>query len=870
MLVPKYNFYIGKLKANFTTLRGYYNVNDSSGAFVTDQYSRASELVEVPESRKVIFTQSAIYSSTGRIVFYDVNKKYIAYNTIARGVMEIRTEAKYYAVSYQYNDGALMDEYFLADAIGITPHYKELSKKYAKENGQEFFRASLDGKITLFGADYKAIWDSTIEDKHVFCIEKYNAMSKKWNSYYIGTFSKTDCKFDGVQRSCELSGLSTADAYVNVLNKYDNTYDLIKLAPATTRVAMFKRSAIQIYIAGGNTISTFFNGTYMEEEVDTIIDDGAALENNYYFAYISTFNEMYIGGISAYPNVSGQYISADSRWTNGKGYNLRLVKVASAGEYFSGTYARSPIYNINTAESVNNQTVVPGETGGTYITYDTYALRLFDIDDTTIIAESDLLFYVPDTSKAYIFGFDTLTMNITGGGSIRIENIIIYKVYQRLLCDADSVLSIPTHALPLDDFVRSPGNFKRAVGLQNQVLGYIIYSAATSDEPTKYGQNDFGKYFTSDFLSAISGIDRLLPVCRSSWANSSIWFAYNTFMLDIVEPEIRVEYELKDAYAIGDVIKALLKEIDPSIRHDTTDKYSTFLYSNSNTINSSNFRVVIAPKSNILKGEYDQAAQKAEVTLEDIMNMLAKCFQCYWFIDENNNFRIEHIYYFNNNKSYSANTNYQLDFTAYVERRNGKIYDDYQRSIEFDKADLNSRYEFGWMDDVTEAFGSVTMDIKSNYVQQDKTEDITVNQFSSDVDFMLYNPDNFSSDGFALLCPIMQNSKLTLPIIEATLLDENGDSYKAKLQNWYASWTYLAANMYRYAMPAQVGTINTYGQVHTTDLIRSMQQEIELFYEEDLDTGLLIKTHLGYGKVEEMSIKIDTRLTKVSLVYKPS
>ena len=106
------------------------------------------------------------------------------------------------------------------------------------------------------------------------------------------------------------------------------------------------------------------------------------------------------------------------------------------------------------------------------------------------------------------------------------------------------------------------------------------------------------------------------------------------------------------------------------------------------------------------------------------------------------------------------------------------------------------------MDDVTDLFGGNTIDVKSNYIQKDKTEEINIGQFSSDVDYMLFNPSNFSEDGFALLCPVKNGSTLELPIITVNgLVDENKDIYTAVAQNWYASWIYLQ-NMYMWDMPA--------------------------------------------------------------------
>ena len=170
----------------------------------------------------------------------------------------------------------------------------------------------------------------------------------------------------------------------------------------------------------------------------------------------------------------------------------------------------------------------------------------------------------------------------------------------------------------------------------------------------------------------------------------------------------------------------------------------------------------ITQKTNILKGDYDQPAQKAETSLEELMKMLRDCFRCYWYI-EDNKFKIEHISFFMRGGSYSYNTSIQLDFTKLVDQFNKKLSSYFQSEVEYDKTDLNQRYEFGWMDDVTDLFGGVTIDVKSNYIQKDKTEEINISQFSSDVDYMLFNPSNFSDDGFALLCPVKNGSSLELP-----------------------------------------------------------------------------------------------------------
>ena len=386
------------------------------------------------------------------------------------------------------------------------------------------------------------------------------------------------------------------------------------------------------------------------------------------------------------------------------------------------------------------------------------------------------------------------------------------------------------------------------------------------DKPTRYGLNDYNQYFTNEFIPSTAGIGRPLPISRNSWANASLWYVYDSYY-SLFEQRLRKQYTLRDSYSIAAAIKVLLKEIDPTLQHEATAEYSRFLYDATTPMSMARFYVYITQKTNILKGEYDQPAQKAEVSLEDVMKMLRDCFRCYWYI-EDNKFKIEHISFFMRGGSYSYNTSIQLDFTKLVDQFNKKLSSYFQSEVEYDKTDLNQRYEFGWMDDVTDLFGGVTIDVKSNYVQKDKTEEINISQFSSDVDYMLFNPSNFSDDGFALLCPIKNGSSLELPIIETRLIDENGDTYNAVIQNFYAAWAYLV-RFYMYDMPASNLDCNVLGDLYANGIKMCMEHTIEFPIEEDLNELELIKTTIGNGKIDEISVNVNTRHAKVRLLYVP-
>lgn len=721
MKQPKYKYYIGKL--NNVYLSSNSGIDDEGNAVAeSGKYSSYILLL----SGNNIFIDLVSLSNYNAIFFYDSNQSLISsFNLLSFNgkVITPPENAAYYSVRFTSDDENFIlkkDTKFLYFVKSADPVYKTLNKKSAKENGQEFFRVSLDGKINLFRDDFDYVYNSSLEDRLIFIIENYNESSAEWSNYYKGMFSKTDCKLDPSRKKCELK-THPVDQYTELLNKYENTYDLIKLAPEITKVYLHKRSLIQVYIRGESTISNFFGGTYWESDVSEVIDDGETLVNTYHFAYIRAGNEFYIKDAKI-SGVNGTYAGINGVFTKwDPGFTCRFEETGTGTGY--------------------------------------YYLRLYRNSDNTLLYQSVktwmFSFWVGPDNK-YIGREDVEMRNVNDStDTFVIKNPFVYHVYMRLLCDVDTIEDADgvksTYDIPLEDIVIDHRNYKKCIGLKG---GSFQCTSRTVKTPTKYGINDYNQYFTDEFIPVSSGLGRPLPICRSAWVNASLWFTYDTEYF-LFEERLRKKYSIKDCYYISDAIKAVLKKIDPTITHEATPEYSQFLYSPDRPLGFSNFQVCLTQKTNVLKGDYDQAAQKAEISFGELMDMLRDCFRCYWYI-EGNKLKIEHIYYFMNGGSYSSyDTLVQYDFTKLKDQFNRKPALYFQTEIEYDKSDLASRYEFSWMDDCTELFSGITLDVKSEYVQKDKVEDINAKTFSSDVDFMLFNPSNFSNDGFALLCPVI-------------------------------------------------------------------------------------------------------------------
>lgn len=828
MIPPKYKFYAGPV-FRFELIIGV--TIDDVGNFTAESGKFASGLNPLDSKNPFILFDLSFTSDYNAIFFYDESEKFISsiiLQQVEKSIISVPSNAKYWGIRFTQEDTNFMlkrNTSFMYNLSLINPCFKNLSKKYTKENRQEFFRASLDGKISLFGPDYEKINTSSIEENFIFIVYKYSANS--YVEYYKGEFSKTDCTFNHDKKKCEPK-IITVDSYNNILNKYDNTYDLIKLAPEISKIDLHKRSLMQVYVRGANSITNFFGGTYWEGDIDNAVDSHEDLVQKYHFAYIKAGNEFYVKNASI-SEVNGVYAGTNGFWTQQNGYTC---------------YA------------------------GTSTTWTDAYIYIKRDRDNTVLYKSEKQWAFLEENNFYIGRDDIVMVNVNDvSDKFTIESPFVYHIYCRLLCDVDTVEDSgetkTTYDVPLDDFVVDNRNYKKCIGFKG---GNFFCSSVAINTPTKYGLNDYGQYFTNRVVPSSTGLGRALPISRNSWANASLWYVYDD-NYEAFEKKLRKKYTLKNSYSIGAAIKALLKKIDSSIMHEPTPEYSQFLYGDINPLGLAKFYVYIAQKTNILKGDYDQPAQKAEISLEELMKMLRDCFRCYWYI-EDNKFKIEHIRFFMNGGSYSNQANYVFDFTKAIDHFNKKQLSYFQTEISFDKSNLPSRYEFNWMDESTDLFGNVAIDVKSSYVQKDKTEEITINQFSSDVDYMLFNPSSFSNNGFALLCPVKNEALYELPIVEVQLIDENKVSYKAIIQNWYASWIYLQ-NFYMYDMPGKSIESNVSQSLTVSGVKKCMKHTITFLSEDDLSGAEIVNTKIGQGQINEMSFDITTRQAKINLLYPP-
>lgn len=776
----------------------------------------------------------------------------------------------------------------------IKPHYKQLKKRYKKENNQNYFRESLDGKITLFNNDYLLVKNASLENTILFKVYRGEEL------YISASFNKSDCKFDHFKMSVELN-LTYDDKYSKVLDAYENTYDLIKLAPKLTPITLTKRSVVQIYVQGERILSNYAGGTYWETDVDEIVDSKEELSGKYHFAKGPKYDEVDLEGFNYNINAAFRGLPDNNIWNAtskrevyGQVYKMPcsivFTKVFDANQGVPSSLSNSDVLKLSDGAS---EAIGHGSQGQRWFVFDTYRIEIYTgrdgggskIYQSKKLYGKDSVFTLAIGNNLYPMekinqpapALDPTPSNFNLG-----EYCVEYQIWGRILCDVDSFQNqqgetIETYDLPRDDFATPRRNYKKCIG----IIGFdspssvvsIFQNEYTSEEPTSYGINDFGEYFKPPYT--LYG-QYFYPLARNSWANTSMWVRLGNIG-DISDFEnycsrFYKEYTLKDVYHIADVIKALLSKIDPSLTHEKTAEYSSFLYGHTGgtAANLNNCDLYITQKTNILKGEYDQAAQKAEIKFKQLMEMLRDCFRCYWFIDDQNRFRIEHVSFFINGMSYNS-PSVGLNLTSKYDKFNKKQILYCQQEIEYEKSDLISRYEFAWMDNSTKVMGGdLCVDVNNKYVKKDKTEDITIDGFSADIDYMLFLPDDFSNDGFAIM---LANSQKKVPIINMQVKDEKqyNNIIDAYVQNGIMSFNTLIQHYMEDMSGNDITCNNLNHSLRVNHVKRNMVHNISFPTENIvLDINSLIRTEIGNGYIEQVDVNIDTNLADVELRYEPS
>ena len=698
----------------------------------------------------------------------------------------------------------------------------------SREENQIFRREKIEGTFKFVGNEFDLIYECSIFTK--FTLEIYR------EDVFVGSadFIRTDCEFNLDDKICSVK-LTTKDIYEKILNGYDNKYNLVKLAPKRESVTLTKRAILQFYVRGENVVTNVVGGVHYEQSCKEVYD-ATELRNTYHFGGYLPLSYIYINkviDVSAPSDIFGQYF-IDASIAGGAGI----------------TYVNSsnPRYRIQL----------------TYLVSEWVLLLIDSTTDKTLASAG-----VPNVQS----GSQAIKFVKTGssGGDYASG---IYNSDGDLYCRVLLPKSFNnSYQRSMDDDITDYDSNYPYVGSVSldQFAPKMKMVVDKSVNPTEWGIDSEGTYFTYPILNLEQQEkgSSPIPIGQSHWERMSSWLLSDDDVNALVD-DFDDTFVLKDSYPIWSAIAVLLNEIDDTITFEGTQHYSMFLYlSDSNMhIYSYDFpsyrnALHITPISNIKKTFYEQAAQRGEISLKQILDMLRNVYNCYWFIDSDNRLRIEHIVYFKNGNSYDVEKpTPSIDVTIKKNLPTGESWGFAQNTVEYETNKCPARYEFKWGDNCTYPFVGEPIDVKDIYLDASRKESVGIENFLADIDYIVSNPSEVSNDIFAVF--EVNKSTKKVDIFDVRL---NDASPKYKVQNPYLSM--IVAERYYY--PFDLSGWNAYvGEyeldVYKTKGIKKQTLSCPLSLAEMRSIGV-IRTELGNGTIDKLDAEINTLYAKNTIYY---
>lgn len=724
------------------------------------------------------------------------------------------------------------------NTVAVHPVFgDDIKIKFSKEKDQVFQRTTVEGTVKFVREDFDLI--ASCSHNSTLQIGVYNG------STLLGTsdFIKSDCELDYDDRVCTIK-ITTKDRYEDFLAKYDNKYNLPKLAPAITPLTLHKRPVLQFYFLHDKKITNVFGNMSFEADARGGAEDLTANEvQTKGFRLLGTLKAIDIpSSPSSLSTVAGRYVSRGG--TSGIGARLYREDNAYYLEFaYSSDYAAYywQLYNSGGSAYYNG--------GYVYVT-----------------AQAS------DTVTEFDCGIK-LGSNYGSATQIAITTTHNRILYARILSDfagevtGESKTAINTIS---DDVAEDTHNYLYAWTVNTlDLISRMHVSDTVQSEPTEWGINGDEEYFVRPTPSATE--NAMYPVGWSLWIPFSFWFESSPSLDATMRGYYDTTYVLRDAYAVHDAINLLLQAMDVPFDFQANSPYSNFLYGYGDSLMDTlptpkmrNNYIYITPITNVKKTRYEQPARKGDITLKQILDMFKKVYQCYWELDSVGRLVIEHISYFKNNQTYGLYTPTPLvDLTTMKDMPNGKMWSFDTSTVTFDRKNCPSRYEFEWGNDCTEQFNGYAIDILDKPAEGTGKESNAVTNFTADIDYTVIYPSGVSDDIYA----IMEANKSTgeVQIIDVTLLSGNP---VYSMQNGYLSFLFAEQNYWPYDLGGWDARVE--GQRLPVYAVRHLiEQSVGVPLEGRnalLPNDLaVVKAELGIGLLKGASVNINTLYANTDL-----
>ena len=729
----------------------------------------------------------------------------------------------------------------------------DVKLKISQADNQIFYRTKIDGKIIFSGEDFDFIDSCSDEVEFTISVFRGNTLIGE------GKFIKPDCKLNYDDKTCEVN-LTTTDRYEKIMAGLENKYNLVKLAPKIESLTLIKRPVLQLYMFGDNRLTNFFGN--MSFEADTINDAEAKSATELMalaFAQVYTYSSAKIS-ISDIPSQckNPEEILAFNGTYRGSS-NGTVSTYYKEGDSSRTIQATTDPRGFPCFALYHNGNRVDAEYRGGEGDYS--RPYTCSINQSFIIGNGDV--------REWYYDGESGTYDSEVRGGTRSNNRTIFA---RLLCDKQETIggytTVDITTLNNDIF-ENGGNYRYVISAAwLNVQSHIRTSTEKTTTPTEYYDGN-GEYYIVP--SDIPADNAIYPIGESLWTQMSFWIVGDRNLYLDMDYSLANRFVLKDAFPLYAAIQVLLAEIAPDVTYNpflaiheffrenyAVDSLRTMPSGYIPSPRSRGSRLYISPITNVKKTRYEQAAQRGDITLKQILDMLRNVYGCYWWIDEDNQFRIEHISYFKHNNAYlMGKPAADIDVTAMKDMPNGLSWAFGTSEVEHDRKRCPIRYEFEWGDVCTEQFNGEAIDIEDRFADGDSKEKINVANFMADIDYIIISPNSVSDDLYVLI-----ESNIASGGTEIASVGVADNTPKYAIQNGYCSFLYTEANYLNYDLGGWKARVDdTYLDVRGVRQYRKQNITFPMPIAKIADIGA-VKTNVGIGLIKEQEINAGTLMAK--------
>jgi hypothetical protein len=744
----------------------------------------------------------------------------------------------------------------------------DVSVSYSEHEEDKFYLPTWKGELVFSKpADLAIITGASLGTKFVGWAEYFDGHDGMTLADFH--FTELDGKWDRDNSVFTVEPIVDSP-YDKILKHLDDEIDLFQAstAPHIEPVRIFRRPLLQIWIEGTSSIGCWLGTLHWERELEgwenysipvyaNTADDPNDITNPFRYGFIEAdYLSHLCFTVASYGQVSPNC--------------LRLGRTY-VGPEFDKTLVRYLNFDVDMND--DNTLNVSSHSSG--------FLLFLIIDNATSTTRWRGGYNLSDIPVNQVFSVGMDPMNGSTGSLVL--NFAPRRVAARLLSDTHPITDSYSRTWGTT-LIPEPGNDWQGSGYReiredDPFIGktgykyYLQYAppedfVITSGEKTT-DPNANGLWQPDVYYKLVNGYRPLAPL---GWGDFSTWYPANgmDYLLDVNGTS---SYTLKHAYPLWSVLEVLLHEVDPNISFDPTN-FSEFFNQRGDPTGVDPLlgelvNVLFTPSSNILAGNYDQPAMKAKITLGRVLDGLKKIYNAYWFIDNEGLFRVEHLAYFEQGGGYTPQTASIFDLTSYVEPKTQKPWAFGLNKYDFNDKGLVGKIVYKWPENASALFVGNPIEFEDLYVDKDQTEERTVDSFMTDIDLMHVSPDDYSKDGFVMLCADW-DSKERIFKLPFTGWNSHIDGLYYRLQNGRLSNSFLNYYYRRWGLPSR--NILVEG-VHTaaSSTIKAKEQEVNWpatlsqFIGLPSQLNFLIKTGIGNGKIKEISLFLYSRKIEAKL-----